>query len=56
MNLGELNEKLIRKMYKIWINKMDYIKNWYMEDEDISSPTIIPAHNFFPTDRWTQHT
>jgi len=56
MNLGELNEKLIRKMYKIWINKMDYIKKWHMEDGDIPSPTMIPAHNFFPTDRWIQHT
>jgi hypothetical protein len=56
MNLGELNEKLIRKMYMIWINKMDYIKKWHMEDKEIPSPSMIPAHNFFPTDRWIDHT
>jgi len=30
MNLGKLNENLIRKMYRIWINKIDFIKNWYV--------------------------
>lgn len=55
MNLGELNEKLIRKMYKIWINKMDYIKKWHMEDENIPSPSMILPHDFFSTDRWMEH-
>jgi hypothetical protein len=30
MKLGKLNENLIRKMYRIWINKIDFIKNWYV--------------------------
>jgi hypothetical protein len=57
MNLGQLNEKLIRKMYQLWINKMDYIKKWYMgyESDDISFQTIIPSADFFPSDRWINH-
>lgn len=54
MNLGELNEKLIRKMYKIWIDKMDYIKKWHMGDTEIPSPSMIPPCDFFPTDRWIE--
>lgn len=30
MKLGKMNENLIRKMYRIWINKIDFIKNWYV--------------------------
>lgn len=26
MNLGKCNEKLIRKMYKVWIRRIDYVK------------------------------
>jgi hypothetical protein len=33
MNLGKFNENLIRKMYKIWIRKIDYIKTWYVKNE-----------------------
>jgi hypothetical protein len=58
MNLGELNEKLIREMYKIWIHKMDHIKKWYMgyESDDISFQSMIPPGDFFPSDRWINHT
>jgi len=42
MNLGKCNEKLIRAMYKIWINKMDYIKKWYMRD--VESEYISPIN------------
>lgn len=34
MNLGKCNEKLIRKIYKIWIHKIDYIKKWHIKDSD----------------------
>jgi hypothetical protein len=44
MNLGKCNEKLIRKMYKIWINKMDYIKKWHINDPD-ESEYITPINN-----------
>jgi hypothetical protein len=58
MNLGQCNEKLIRKMYKIWIQKIDYIKKWYMgyESDDISFQFMIPSGDFFPSDRWISHT
>lgn len=31
MNLGNCNDKLISKMYKVWVDKMDYIKKWYIK-------------------------
>jgi len=34
MNLGVCNEKIIRKMYKIWVDKMDYLKKWHMNDNE----------------------
>lgn len=37
MNLGRCNEKLISKMYKIWIKKMDYLKKWHINDPDKSN-------------------
>ena len=57
MNLGTLNEKLIRKMYKMWVQKMDYLKNWYMgyESDDVSFQTHLPPSEFFSTDRCTNH-
>jgi hypothetical protein len=58
MNLGQLNEKLIRKMYHLWIHKIDYIKKWYMgyESDDISFQSLIPSGDFFPSDRCINHT
>jgi hypothetical protein len=32
LNLGELNEKLIRKMHKTWIDRMDYIKRSHIKE------------------------
>jgi len=32
INLGEFNEKLIRKMYKIWIYRIDHIKKIYINE------------------------
>jgi len=40
MGLGKLNEKLIRKMYRVWVDKMDYIKKWYIKDETNFTPSI----------------
>jgi hypothetical protein len=58
MNLGQVNEKLIRKMYKMWINKIDYIKKWYMgyESDDVSFQSLLPPSEFFSTDRCINHT
>jgi len=58
INLGKLNEKLIRKMYKIWINKIDYLKNWYMgyPSDDVSFQSMLPPSEFFSTDRCINHT
>ena len=43
MNLGKCNEKLISKMYKVWVDKMDYIKKWYIKDSgpDKMSPVDV---------------
>lgn len=32
MNLGKLNEKLIREMHKTWINRIDYIKKSHIKE------------------------
>jgi hypothetical protein len=50
MNLRQLNEKLIRKMYKIWIKKMDHIKKWYVNDESKFVPSIEQP---CPSGSWT---
>lgn len=42
-NLGKCNEKLICKMYKVWYDRMEYIKKWYMREFKSS---IINNHKF----------
>lgn len=32
MNLGKCNEKLIREMYKVWINRINYIKKSHIKE------------------------
>lgn len=44
MNLGECNENIIRKMYKMWIRKMDYLKKWHIDDPD-KSDYVSPINN-----------
>lgn len=31
MNLGKCNEKLIRKMYKVWIRRINYFKETHRD-------------------------
>jgi hypothetical protein len=54
MNLGKLNEKVIREMYKVWIQKMDYIKKWYIKDESkfISSREQECPPGCWTSERW----
>lgn len=54
MNLGKVNEKIIRKMYKMWVHKMDYIKKWYIQDESEFTPSIeLPCpRGCWTSERW----
>lgn len=37
LSLGECDENLIREMYKVWINRIDYVKKTYVESFNIRS-------------------
>ena len=43
MNLGKFNENLIRKMYMVWIEKIDYIKKSHIREFDcaINNDTFV---------------
>lgn len=55
MNLGKINEELIRKMYKVWVKKMDYLKKWYIKDETKYTPSIeLPCPpGCWESERWS---
>lgn len=59
INLGKCNEKLISEMYRIWINKMDYLKKWYIEEdsgsEHIPSTEQDCPNGCWPSERWNEY-
>lgn len=36
MNLGQCDEKLLRDMYKVWINRIDYIKKFHIKEFEVA--------------------
>jgi len=56
MDLGEINEELIRKMYRIWLKKMDYIKSWYIKDSNQFVPSTEQhcPPGCWPSERWIE--
>jgi hypothetical protein len=46
MNLGKVNEKLIRKMYNVWVERMDYIKKSHIKEFEsaINNGTFVSEY------------